>query len=187
MPSDHKCSSGFGVGGDVEIADFRQQHQVSREQRACKNVLAKGIQLVEREEMPAKRKRHDQHYYQRRENSSDASRVEIGEAEFPFVQIAKNNLSNQISGDDEEYIDADETARKYLWKGMKITAITASARSPSMSGLYLSNQLTPSTLKGLIYHPDQSEQAFSRRKTPTSLAVMKTRNSRLERYSSDII
>ena len=96
----------------VEIARFLPQHEVRREGGARGHVTSEAGIIVRVQSEPTDRHHRGQYDRQRREDSPDATRVEVREAETTAVDRREDDARNQVAGNDEEYIDADETAGK---------------------------------------------------------------------------
>ncbi len=107
-------------GLDVEIAGLQQQRDIGGKGRAGKNVRAQPCIGRWQHPQPAQHQHRAQHHDQRRENPPDTPAIEIGQAE-PFPgEVARDQAADQEARNYEEDVDADETARDGLRKGVKI-------------------------------------------------------------------
>ena len=78
---------------------------------------------------------HEQHHEERRNNSPDAALVKRQQRESRGADLRKDDGADEVAGDDEEYVDADEAAVQLAGCKMEATTRrTATARKLSMSG-----------------------------------------------------
>lgn len=86
-----------------------------------------GSDQAFREQFELPRKEHNKAGYeyseidskQRREYPSDTPVIKVDEAEISFIYAVFYNPCNEITGDNEEYIDSDEASGKSWNAGMK--------------------------------------------------------------------
>jgi hypothetical protein len=78
-------------------------------------------QLIQMQRIsPGENYRHGRHHDEkRRKYAPDAAGVKPGETEGSFLDLAENDSRNQETGNDEEDIDAEVTARKPGWIQVK--------------------------------------------------------------------
>ena len=99
-------------GGHVEITGLAPELEIRREARRGEKAVRIADE-IDREENEHGRDRCDrQHGEQRREDAAHAALVEARDGEAALIPLGHDQLRDQIAGDDEKYIDADETAAK---------------------------------------------------------------------------
>ena len=62
---------------------------------------------------------HRQHGKQRGKDAADAALVETGKREASLRHLAEDQRGDQVAGDDEEDVDADEAARDLAYARME--------------------------------------------------------------------
>jgi hypothetical protein len=107
------------VRGHIEIANLRKQHKVCGERRARNDVLSKRGKLQRQKVIPAEGKRRDQNNDQCRENAPHAPGIKRRGSEAARIHPFEDNLVDEISGDDEKYIDTNEPARQHFGECVK--------------------------------------------------------------------
>ncbi|MNF65116.1 hypothetical protein D3C84_468690 [compost metagenome] len=107
------------LGRRVEVPAFVPQNQVGYKGRATSNVFAELLELVGEQCHPAERIAGDHHRKQGREYAVDAPNVEIRNAELPACQAFEQDRGDQIPGNHEENIHADEAASHPFREGVK--------------------------------------------------------------------
>ena len=109
----------FGVRRKVEIAGFVPVEKVGDEARAAGDVLAQERVVVGEEREPSPEQAREQDEDERREDALDTADVKRLEAEAPAFQSAEDDRRDQIAGDDEEDVDADESTGSDRREGME--------------------------------------------------------------------
>jgi len=90
---------------------------VSREEDVARNGVHQAIDLPNQLNSPGSSTNHPNTKHAARisrsagHNAPHPALIEPPEAESPVVQTEQNELSDQVAGDDEEHVDADERAR----------------------------------------------------------------------------
>src|SRR5579862_1569182 len=103
----------------VEITGLTPQHEIQDKADGGDDMLAELRVRLGPHDEPTHRSARREHEHQRRKNPFDAANVEFGEAELRFGQALQHDAGNEIAGNDEENVDADETAAELARPRMK--------------------------------------------------------------------
>ena len=109
----------LGMSGGVEIAELPHQDNIDNEGGARKNMLAEDTKFFGEQRQPTGDVDCNQNQDKRWENAADAAQVEIDEAEIAAIELIENDRADEVSRDDEEDVDADETRRHHRRKAVK--------------------------------------------------------------------
>lgn len=101
---------GFGFGRIIKIASLAPKHEIRHKARACRDVLAKLIQLIGQQHEPTQRKGGDEHNNQRGKYSSDAPNVKVREAERIRTQVLEDDCGYQKTRNHKKHIHTDKPA-----------------------------------------------------------------------------
>jgi hypothetical protein len=104
---------------DVEIAGLVPEQGVGHGQRRCGGTLAEVHQVVGEEDVGAEGEGDEDHGEEGREDTPNPALVEGQEGEAAGLQVAQDDRGDQIAGDDEEHVDADEAAAEQRKAGME--------------------------------------------------------------------
>jgi hypothetical protein len=118
-PQRPQVQQGLGTGGGVEVAHLRPVKQIGGEACPAGHVLAQLPVLVGEQRKPAEGQAGEHHGQQRREDAPDAPRIEAGHAEPALLQFAQQDARDQVAGNDEEDVDADEAAGQERREGVE--------------------------------------------------------------------
>jgi hypothetical protein len=122
------------LGRGVEVAGLVPEQEVGRRQGRRGGALAEVPQVVGEEDERAEDERDEDHGEQGREDASHPALVEGQEGEAARLEVAQDDRGDQVAGDDEEHVDADEAAAEGGNAGVEEQdRTTATALSPSMS------------------------------------------------------
>ncbi len=98
--------------GAAEIAAMPREMEVAGEQHRRRGAQAKRAIVQRQQDLAAGDDGDGDGREQGGEYPADAPHIEIGEAEPAFRQLPRNDRGDQIAGDDEEDVDANETSGK---------------------------------------------------------------------------
>jgi hypothetical protein len=73
-------------------------------------MLAEVSVIIKQEGKPAEDQRGTQYQEQSGKDTQDAAEIEIAQGEAVFAQAVEQDAADQKTGDDEENVDADESA-----------------------------------------------------------------------------
>src|SRR3954454_5937465 len=98
------------VAADVEVARLAPELEIGSEEGGALQRLAETRKGGGEEQNACDNCRNRQHGEQRRKNTADASLVKLPQGEVALAHLLQNQSCDQIAGDDEEDVHADETA-----------------------------------------------------------------------------
>jgi hypothetical protein len=106
-------------GGVVKISCFTKKHKIGDKSRTGSNVFSQLFVLLWRNGKPADYKAYKKDGQKGRENSSDSVGVKVGKPETSARKILEDYSGNQVSGNHEEDIHANEATREQRRKGVE--------------------------------------------------------------------
>ncbi len=97
---------------NVEVSGLAKQCKVRKETRACSYMFAKSKKLVPEKQVPSQRERRSEDNDQCRKNPVDSARVKVAQRKIAPLDCANDNSGDEVSGNNEEDVHADVSARK---------------------------------------------------------------------------
>ena len=98
------------LGGRSEVSALRPEVEIADGCGCSNEGLAEAIQITRQEHEERNDRRDEKHHEERREEPADATIVEIQEREAPFSQLPCDLPRDQVAGQDEKNVHADEAA-----------------------------------------------------------------------------
>ena len=113
-----EVQQGLDRGRVVEVPRLTPEHHVREEQAGRQQVLAQRLQIQWCHPPPAHRKGGQQHQNQGREDPAHPARVEVPKAEASVAQLRQDDRGDQVPGNDEEDVNANEPGPERVGHGV---------------------------------------------------------------------
>src|SRR5688572_29739867 len=107
------------LGGAIEVAGLGPENYVRYEGRSRTHVLSQLLELIRQQRERAEQEAGGQYENQSGEYAPDAACIKVREAEGGATQLPQDDARDQETRDDEEHVDADESAGNVLREGVK--------------------------------------------------------------------
>ncbi len=106
------------IGRIVEVSAGNRHESIAEKRRAPADQPPEPLKLGGRERIPAKGRARAQNHQQCRRQTANAARIESPQGERFCLYAREDELGNEVAGNDEENIDAGESAGQECREGV---------------------------------------------------------------------
>jgi len=113
-----KMQKGLSFRRKVKISGFLPEKKIRDKGGSTKNMLAQSAVFVREQGEPAKNERGCQNDYQGGKYAAYSAAVKIPEAECSLLQVIQYDSRDEVAGDNEKDINANEAALERHWESV---------------------------------------------------------------------